>query len=423
MCFYSTRGLRGVSLKDALISGIAPDGGLYLPEEVPQLAPSWRACDNFPDLAWRILRPFLRSDSLEPAVCDALNLTVPLVQLDGWEETYVLELFHGPTLSFKDFGARTMARLMENFVEGERITILVATSGDTGSAVADGFAGIPGLRVALLFPKGQVSDVQERQLTLKRPGVRAFAVPGPFDTCQKMVKEALATPEGLKLSAANSINVGRLLPQMLYYFWALVRGDWPEATFSVPCGNLGNLTAGLLASMSGLPTLRFLAAHNANRAFPRYLASGQYKPRGSVHTLSNAMDVGAPNNFERLRCLLPDMTQLITGYSVSDDETLTSMRRVFDETGYIADPHTAVGLEAVRRHRNSTGIHTPCVVLGTAHPAKFPRTVRRALGHRPPEPDSLARLKKMPSEVVPLKPCGARLMKALQIWNRSDDSF
>ncbi len=420
MLFRSTRGASGASLRAALLSGLAPDGGLYIPSRIPQVSSSWREHARFADLGLDILRPFLAgelpADQMECIVHGALDFPVPLVRLQGWEETYVVELFHGPTLSFKDFGARTMARLMGYFAGGEPVTILVATSGDTGSAVADGFAGQDGLRAALLFPEGQVSPTQAQQLTLRRPGVRAFAVQGTFDECQAMVKGALAAPEGLALSAANSINVGRLLPQMLYYYWAMAQGGFDEGIISVPCGNLGNLTGGVMAALAGLPVLEFLAAHNANRAFPHYLATGRYTFGPSVRTLSNAMDVGAPSNFERLQQLLPDMRERITGYSVSDGEMLTSMRRVYEETGYEADPHTAVGLEAARRHRQATGLRAPCIVLATAHPAKFPDTVRCALGRAPSVPDALSGLSARPKRVVPLAASRSALMRALRAW-------
>ena len=420
MRFKSTRGAQGATFGEALRSGLAPDGGLYVPATIPQAPAEWRSKNRLEDLALAVLRPYLEADVARSALAHglrkALNFPVPLVAVDAQEKLYVLELFHGPTLSFKDVGARTMARLLRIMAERERLTILVATSGDTGSAVADGFAAQDGIRVALLFPEGQVSPTQALQLTLARPGVRAFAVRGTFDECQAMVKAALANPKGLNLSAANSINVGRLLPQMVYYFWAFVQGGFDEAVVSVPCGNLGNLTAGILAALAGLPIRRFLAAHNANGAFPHYLATGQSTFGPSLRTLSNAMDVGAPSNFERLQHLMPDMKKRITGYSVSDEETLASMRRVFARTGYMADPHTAVGLEAVRRYRQAAGLRVPAVVLATAHPAKFPATVRRALGRTPAMPAALADLARRARRVEPLQSDRAALMDVLHSW-------
>lgn len=403
-----------VSFKEALLSGLAPDGGLYVPATIPQVAEdSWRTADSFPDLARRVLTPWLK-EVIDPEVLDrilkeALDFNVPLVQVGP---VTVLELFHGPTLSFKDFGARTMARLMNHFLTGERLTILVATSGDTGSAVADGFAGQPSLRVAVLYPKGQVSPLQEQQLIVARPGVRTYAVDGTFDDCQAMVKTLLQSPQGLRLSAANSINVGRLLPQMLYYYWAFRQQGWDQATVCVPCGNLGNLTAGVLAQLSGLPIKQFVAAHNANDGFPRYLAESQHNFGDSIRTLSNAMDVGRPSNFERLHWLLGDnrMRSLIAGCSVTDDATLASMERAYSSNGYFADPHTAVALEAVQ------AMSAPVLVLATAHPAKFEDIVQKALGTRPPASASLESLKRQPSSVEPLSASARALRSALQDW-------
>jgi threonine synthase len=302
--------------------------------------------------------------------------------------------------------ARLAARALRD--RGETVTILVATSGDTGSAVADGFAGLPGVRVVLLYPRGQVSPVQERQLIAERPGVTALAVRGTFDDCQRMVKEAFTepVPPGARLSSANSINIGRLLPQMLYYTWALAQSGLPEAVVCVPSGNLGNLTAGVLAAQAGLPVRRFVAAHNANDAFPRLLA-GEADPGGdSVRTCSNAMDVGRPSNLERLRHLLPGtaLPDRVWGASVADDVTLGTMRAVADATGYLADPHTAVGLEGVRRYREATGDDTPALVLATAHPAKFPEAVRRALGREPDVPPRLAAFLDGPTRVSTIAP-------------------
>ena len=414
-CVSTRKKAPGVTFAEALIQGLAPDGGLYVPETIPHLQPGvWRSAENFVELATRVLQPWLHdelsADSLNGLLRKALNFPVPLVQVG---DQHVLELFHGPTLSFKDFGARTMAQFMSHFARSEPRTILVATSGDTGSAVADGFAGLSGLRVAVLYPKGQVSKLQETQLIIKRSGVRAFAVHGTFDDCQRMVKTLLASPGALRLSVANSINIGRLLPQMLYYYWAFLHGSIKAATVCIPCGNLGNLTAGVLAWQSGLPVAQFIAAHNANDGFPKYLA-GSDTPFGlSVRTLSSAMDVGRPSNFERLQLLLDaaTMRRKIAGVSVSDEATLRAIRRVYEETGYLADPHTAVALEAMHRTSN-TGL-----VLATAHPAKFPRTVRRALGTAAPEVAALHSLTGMDTRVTPLEPTPEALRSVLSDWH------
>ncbi len=434
--YVSTRDPGGpsVSFAEALAAGLAPDGGLFVPTHVPPLPNGWRDAPSLPALATAMLTPWLEEASgeqgagsgdapplaagrspLAALLADALDFPVPLVPLtgDGWDGVHVLELIHGPTLSFKDVGARTMARWMTP-PPGETLTILAATSGDTGSAVADGFAGRPGVRVVLLYPTGGVSDVQERQLIAARDGVTALAVEGTFDDCQRIVKAAFSRPTrpGQRLSSANSINVGRLLPQMTYYAWALAQleahssdarslsppgrgtGRGGQAVLVVPSGNLGNLTAGLLAAEAGLPVARFVAAHNANRGFADHLAGGPPPSAPTVATLSNAMDVGRPSNFERLASLFPGraLPARVTGHAVSDDETLATMRDVYEATGYVACPHTAVGLAAARRDRASTGDDSPRIVLATAHPAKFPEAVERATGRAPEVPPRLAAL-------------------------------
>ncbi len=397
-----------VSFGEALLRGLAPDGGLYAPVTLPRVdfASVFRE-DAFPDMACSVLSEWIGDEIPAPdrdrIVRDALDFPVPLAPLASggdscWRDVFVLELFHGPTLSFKDFGARTMARWMGYLLErrDEKATILVATSGDTGSAVADGFAGQRRIRVVLLYPGGKVSPVQERQLTAARPGVQVLCVAGDFDDCQRMVKEAFVHPAyaAARLSSANSINIGRLLPQMMYYVLAASRFAGEKPWFCVPSGNLGNLTGGILAYLSGLPAAGFLAAHNANDFFPRYLSSEGAAFAPVIRTLSNAMDVGAPSNFERLRALLdrPALRRLIAAERVADDDTVASMRRVYEATGYVADPHTAVGLEAVRRRRERGEMQGPVAVLATAHPAKFPETVRAALGFEPEVPERLASL-------------------------------
>ncbi len=415
MTYTSTRGhAPAVPLRTALLDGLAPDGGLYVPDAIPPLPEGWREADTFAELAANALAPWLEGEvpGWETAVRDALDFPVPLVDLGG--DLFVLELFHGPTLSFKDFGARTMARLMDRLrPDAAPLTILVATSGDTGSAVADGFSGLPGIRVVLLFPAGGVSEVQERQLVATRPGVTALRVEGTFDSCQRLVKSAFADDElnGIALSSANSINIGRLLPQMLFYVEAVRQGGFENVVFATPSGNLGNLTGGVLAWKAGLPVEKFVAAHNANRFFPDTLAGRDAEMGVSVRTLSNAMDVGAPSNYERLQHLLgAEMTRKIWGTSVSDEATLAAMRRVYETTGYVACPHTAVGLEGARRYREATGDATPLVVLATAHPAKFPDVVERALGHAPDEPETLAALRRVAPRfaTIPATPAALR---------------
>lgn len=410
------------TLADAVLQGLAPDGGLYVPLNVPTLPQKWAKSTSFQALAWAMLEPWLDGlHGAEALVHDALNFDVPLVPLSGgaWNNVHVLELFHGPTLSFKDFGARTLARVMEGVRrEGEALRILVATSGDTGSAVADGFAGREGVQVGLLYPAGQVSPVQERQLIAPRPGVTALRVDGTFDDCQRLVKGAFSDARfhDAHLSSANSINIGRLLPQMTYYGEAFRQGGFNEAVVVVPSGNLGNLTAGVMARMAGVPIRHFVAAHNANPFFPAYLAGSPAEMGRSIQTLSNAMDVGAPSNFERLNALLgSEMPGWIWGTNVDDPTTLNTMRRVYDETGYVACPHTAVGLEAVQRYRATHGYNGPMVVLATAHPAKFPEVVEQALGVAPDEPELLRALRDVPGAYTSIPATADALAQALGV--------
>lgn len=434
MNYFSTRDprKRPVSFQSAVMSGLAPDGGLYIPERIPRLNPDWRAATGLAELAQYVLSPWLGAelsqDELAAVTRDALDFPVPLVQLD--DSLGVLELFHGPTLSFKDVGARTMARLLNAFLRGRetRLTILVATSGDTGSAVADGFAGQDNIRVVLLYPQGMVSEVQERQLVAPRPGVRAYAVAGDFDACQRLVKAAFVDPElrELGLSSANSINLGRLLPQSTYYFWAALQAealDLKNPIFCVPSGNLGNLAAGVLASTMALGTSRFIAAHNANDFFPGFLEAryDHLAARATVPTLSNAMDVGAPSNFERLYALLGENVLregVIWGTSVSDEVTKTRLKRVYEQHGYVACPHTAVGLEAADRYRTETGDASPIIVLGTAHPAKFAGVVGEALGVTLPKVAALEALKSPDRRVSPLAPTLDALKRELLVIDR-----
>lgn len=419
--YYSTRDPQKhpTSFAEALLKGLAPDGGLYIPDPIPSIASAnWLNAGSIAEVGVQVLGEWLASEipsaELERIVRDALNFPCPLVRLT--DNLFVLELFHGPTLSFKDFGARTMARLMQYFLRqrGERRIILVATSGDTGSAVADGFADQDNIEVVLLYPKGKVSNVQERQLITQRPGVRSFAVEGTFDDCQRMVKEAFVDPtlSHLPLSSANSINIGRLLPQTLYYLWAVAQlhrhTQTAEVNFCVPSGNLGNLMAGMLAALMGQSVHKFIAAHNDNHFFPDFL-SGRveaYQFHPTIATLSNAMDVGSPSNFERLYNLLGSerLRSWVWGSTISNQATLARMKQTYEAYGYRACPHTAVGLEAQARYRQQTADPTPMISLACAHPAKFPDVVSQALGQESPQEPALQALYSRPTRVQTIGP-------------------
>ncbi len=393
-----------VTFADALLRGLAPDGGLYLPVALPTLPPgapaSWQGLP-VADIASRVLGHLvgdeLHRDAFDALVRDAFDFPSPTVPLgDGLA---VLELFHGPTLAFKDFGARFLARAFGHVLaaRGERATILVATSGDTGSAVALGFHGVPRVRVVVLYPAGKVSRFQEAQMATLGGNVTAVRVPGAFDDCQRLVKRAFLDPSlaDLKLSSANSINIGRLLPQAVYYFAGWLAAGGPEAgevVFSVPSGNLGNLTAGVIAQRIGLPVGRFVTACNVNDVLPEYLRTGAYRARPARPTLSNAMDVGDPSNFARLAALhggtLDAMRANLWGVSVGEEETRQAIRKTYEAGGYVIDPHGAVALAGAQRFRRETGERRTIVALATAHPAKFGDVIREELGFVPdlPEP-------------------------------------
>lgn len=425
--YHSTRAsgeAAGVDFETALMRGLAPDGGLYLPRPVLPLPAGWQASRSLPDLATLVLPPYLgvEREALEPLLQAALDFPLPLVPLA--RDRHVLELFHGPTMAFKDVGARTMARLTAAAAahRGRSVTVLVATSGDTGSAVADAFKGLARVRVALLYPEDMVSEMQERQLVAARPGVQAFRVRGTFDDCQRLVKGAFSDPAlaQLGLSSANSINIGRLLPQALYYLWGVARlgrsTGAPAPVVTVPSGNLGNLTGGVLAEKMGMPVGRFVAAHNVNDFFPEFLEgrAEAYAFRPTRATLSNAMDVGAPSNFERLLALLGDaLPERVWGVSVDDDATLGRMRTSARDDGYLPCPHTAVALEGLERYRAVSGDTRPAIVLATAHPAKFPDAVRRATGEPAPRSPQLEGLVDRQRNVLPLDAEPAALRAAL----------
>lgn len=428
MRFVSTAGASPpVDLAAALLAGPAGDGGLYLPESLPAADPEVFADPNLAvaERAARLLAPFL--GDLDPGavrelLADALDFPFPLVDLgDG---VHVLELFHGPTLAFKDVGARILARLIATLLApGEReVTVLVATSGDTGGAVAQAFAGVAGTRVAVLYPRGRISPLQEKQIATLGGNVLALEVEGSFDDCQRLVKQAFCDPElaaALRLTSANSINLGRLLPQAVYYAHAAAQLAPAPALFSVPSGNFGNLTAGLIAHRMGMPAAGFVAATNVNDVVPAYLATGVFAPRPSVPTMSSAMDVGDPSNLARIRFLYGDdpaaIRKDVTAASFDDRATAGAIREVAARTGYLLDPHTAVGWLGLRRALAERGGGAG-VVLATAHPAKFREHLEPILGRAIELPPRLARHLYQPTRALPLATELDALRRVLKQW-------
>jgi len=389
-----------------VLRGLAPDGGLYMPAEIARHSPEeleeFRGLP-FTEVCFRVVRPFATPDVpdevLWQIVSEAINFPVKLVSLSPG--LHILELFHGPTLAFKDFGARFMARLMGYFVRGETraLKVLVATSGDTGSAVAQGFLGVPGIRVVILYPSKRISEAQEKQFTTLGENITALEVAGTFDDCQRLVKQAFSDADlnnRTWLTSANSINIGRLLPQIFYHVAAY--RQLPVASVplivSVPSGNFGNLTAGIFAKRIGLPVAKYVASTNANDVVPEYLRTGEFHPRAAQATFSNAMDVGNPNNFPRLldlcRNRLEYVKKEIWGHRASDEETISAMKMLHERFGYIADPHTAVGVLGWEAYKSQHPEPAQGLVLATAHPAKFADIVMKAIGTAPPLPDRLA---------------------------------
>lgn len=393
MKFYSTnnKALR-VSFKDAVFNSLPADKGLYMPQEIPQLDPYFiKNIQQYSlqEIAFTIAQAFIEddipADVLRNIIADAINFAAPVKFLSA--DTAVLELFHGPSYAFKDFGARFMSRVMAYFsgADDALLDVLVATSGDTGGAVALGFLGVTGTRVTILYPKGKVSEIQELQLTTNGQNIRAIEIDGTFDDCQALVKRAFNDPElneELRLTSANSINIARLIPQTFYYFYAyaqLKAQGSERVVFTVPSGNFGNIGAGLLAFKMGLPVEQFVAATNVNDTVPRFIKSGKYEPKPSVQTLANAMDVGDPSNWVRIQDLfdhnLDNLKGMITTYTYTDKETLAAMEQLHHTYHYVACPHTAIawlGSQAYRgEHPGSYG----SVFLSTAHPCKFPDAI------------------------------------------------
>ena len=392
MQYYSTNGKAPLAtLEEAVVRGLAPDKGLYMPQEIRPLPQEFFdniENMNFQEMSYQVAHNFFGDDvdaeSLREIVFDTLAFETPIVKVE--DNIYSLELFHGPTLAFKDVGARFMARLLRYFIkrEGkEQVNVLVATSGDTGSAVANGFLGVDGIHVYVLYPKGKVSKIQESQFTTLGKNITAIEVDGVFDDCQALVKSAFMDEElqgHMNLTSANSINVARFLPQAFYYFNAYAQakklGKADNLTICVPSGNFGNITAGLFAQRMGLPIKHFIAANNANDIFYNYLLSGIYSPKASIQTIANAMDVGDPSNFARILDLYKsshaEICNHISGATYSDDEIATTMKKCYEQTGYVLDPHGACGYQALKDNLKDgeTG-----VFLETAHPAKFKEKV------------------------------------------------
>jgi threonine synthase len=447
--FITTRGgSPPVPFTTALFAGLAPDGGLYVPERIEPWAPDEIARlsrRTLTEIGLRALRPFTRGDldpaTLEAVVVEALNFPIPLVEVEPG--IFSLELFHGPTFAFKDVGARVMARLMASRHRGDDpLTVLAATSGDTGSAVAHAFHGVPNTRVVILYPDGRVSPTQEAQLTMFNGGqsnVRAYAVAGSFDDCHRLTREAYANPDlrrSMRLTSANSVNVGRLLPQSVYYFHAIAQlqarsgSVSPDLVFSTPSGNFGNLTAGLMAKRAGLPIGRFVAATNVNDVVPAYLETGRFEPRPSQATLSNAMDVGHPSNFDRMLWLygsdLDAMRCDVAGCRFSDDDVRATIRRVHEERGYLLDPHSAIAYMGLVGQVGQVGrvgqvgqvgqvgrVGQVGVFLATAHPAKFAEIVEPIIGRAVEKPPALAEALNGPQHIIRIRASLDRILGML----------
>ena len=421
MKYYSTNNpAHQVGFKEAVFNSLPQDGGLYMPVHIPLMPEKFiNNLDGYslPEIAFKVATALLDGaipvDELETIIHDAINFYAPVKQLE--DRVYVLELFHGPSLAFKDFGARFMSRVMSWFLrDGEKqLDVLVATSGDTGGAVALGFIGVPNTRVTILYPKGGVSEIQEQQLTTNGQNIRALQIDGTFDDCQALVKQAFVDAElnkKLRLTSANSINIARLIPQTFYYFNAyaqILREGKGNIVFSVPSGNFGNIGAGLLAWKMGLPVKQFIAATNANNTVPTYLKTGRYLPKPSVATLSNAMDVGNPSNWARIADMfklnMKELNKLVVGYSYNDEETKAAMQKVFDEYQYVVCPHTAIAWKAFKEWETESLSKDSCgVFLSTAHSCKFPSAFSDEMAANINVPPAVKALENKPKHAVVL---------------------
>lgn len=430
MLYYSTNGIAPKStLKDAVVKGLASDKGLFMPEKIQSLPKAFFnniAEMSLQDIGYVVANTLfgqdIDSDKLQQIVNETLNFDIPLVHVDA--NRYSLELFHGPTLAFKDVGARFMARLLGYFNNNsnQNVNVLVATSGDTGSAVANGFLNVPGVKVFVLYPKGKVSKIQESQFTTLGANITAIEVSGTFDDCQALVKNAFMDEElnqKLYLTSANSINVARFLPQMFYYFYAyaqLAKMGKPldNIVISVPSGNFGNITAGLIGKRMGLPIKRFIAANNKNDIFYNYLQTGVYSPKPSIATIANAMDVGAPSNFARILDLYHNdwnaIKAEISGCTYNDEEISETLKETYNKTGYLLDPHGAVAYRSLLEGLNENEIG---IFLETAHPAKFKDTVENIINAEVAIPSKLATFMKGKKSTVKMSSAFSSFKKYL----------
>ena len=421
MKYYRTnKQVADVSLEEAVVTGLAADRGLYMPLTIKPLPQSfYDTIDtlSFQEIAFHVAEAFfgedVPADKLRAIVNDTLSFDTPVVPVS--KDIYALELFHGPTLAFKDVGGRFMARLLSHFIQSDehkQVNVLVATSGDTGSAVANGFLGVPGIHVYVLYPKGKVSEIQEKQFTTLGQNITAIEVDGCFDDCQAMVKAAFMDEElnrRLKLTSANSINIARFLPQAFYYFNAYAQlkrmGKEQQMVVAVPSGNFGNLTAGLFGKHMGLPIKRFIAANNSNDIVYKYLQTGSYEPRASVSTIANAMDVGNPSNFARILDLYGEshaaICKELSGAAYTDEQIAACVKRVWNEEGYLLDPHGACGYQSLVEGLQEGEVG---VFLETAHPAKFKDTIEQIIGEEIEIPQKLQEFMKGEKQSIQMAP-------------------
>ena len=417
MRYYSTNGTAPVvDLEQAILNGLAPDGGLYMPESLPDLrneVEQWRKGCSFIEIATvmgqTLFSSMIPDDVIESITEEVYDFALPIIKLE--KNLNILELFHGPTSAFKDVAALFMARLF-GYIATKRstsITILVATSGDTGGAVANGFYGLEGIDVVILYPSGGVSELQEKQIASMGRNVSALEVEGTFDDCQHLVKQAFLDADlrtKRTLASANSINIARLLPQSFYHMYCALQCKSGSQVFSVPSGNFGNITAGMIAKQMGAPIDHFVAATNKNDTVPRYLQTGRFEPKPSVATLSNAMDVGNPSNFARILDLYKDNLEAIqadvTGMRIEDDQTRQTIASVYRDHGYILDPHGAVAYAGLTEYLQSSPSATG-VAFATAHPAKFMQTVEEQIGTSVPMPPQLATFEQRTKQATPIK--------------------